>query len=297
MKHKRPDDIQELFVYFVQEREKARLAKEAGEFPTSTDPIIATYRFCNVNREHDAVTRWIAENVRSLELSHEYMVLNLCAARIFNEPPVLRHVLPFKDSDRLLFKVAALKKQGKQARIFRGAYMMPVHGNNGGGCSAITYWCDNLKALKAKGLSGFNNLGSLAEKIASVKGFGGFLANQVCADLRYTKFYPRRSTEDWETYVSCGPGSVRGIQRYYEIGSFGPNRAPIGRGTKNFYADSVLKIRDEISGDLDPVIQEYFLDPNNVSNCFCEFDKFCRALDIPEGDTRHRIALRKYTKP
>lgn len=294
-KHPRPDDVKELFIYFIHEREKARNRKMAGETPTSPDPILANYRFCNVNREHDAVTLWIAENVRTLDLSHADMVINLCAARIFNEPPVLKHVLPFKDPDRLMFKVAALKKVGKQARIFRGAYMMPVHGNNGQGQNAVTYWCNNLKDLQKKGLTGFTSLASVAERIRATKGFAGFLANQVCADLRYTKFYPRAGTPDWETYIECGPGTRRGLMRYFEMGDYGANRLPMGRGTKGFFPDAIMEIRDEIAGDIDPILQEYFLDPNNLSNCFCEFDKFCRALDIPEGDNRHRIALRKYT--
>jgi hypothetical protein len=53
------------FTHFINEREYARLRKEGKvSVARPLDPIIAKYRFCNVRREDDRVTRWIAENWR-----------------------------------------------------------------------------------------------------------------------------------------------------------------------------------------------------------------------------------------
>ncbi len=57
------DDLKPL-LYFVHEREFIRLKKIAGSEPPYTDdPILGTYRFCNVRRADDRVSRWLTQNV------------------------------------------------------------------------------------------------------------------------------------------------------------------------------------------------------------------------------------------
>lgn len=52
------------FWTFCLERERIRLAKEAGEpFPWTRDKILSKYHFCNVRREDDYGTRWYVENL------------------------------------------------------------------------------------------------------------------------------------------------------------------------------------------------------------------------------------------
>ena len=52
----------EKFVYWVQERDCVRVLKEGGlPPPWSIDPVFQNTYFCNVDREHDKVTRWIRE--------------------------------------------------------------------------------------------------------------------------------------------------------------------------------------------------------------------------------------------
>jgi hypothetical protein len=51
------------FIYWIKERETVRNLKEMGlPKPWSIDPVFQVTYFCNVNREHDKVTRWIREN-------------------------------------------------------------------------------------------------------------------------------------------------------------------------------------------------------------------------------------------
>src|SRR3546814_6985564 len=49
----------------AKERYLIMLRRENGNPPNSwtDDPIFQTYRFCNVFREHDRVTRWYRQNV------------------------------------------------------------------------------------------------------------------------------------------------------------------------------------------------------------------------------------------
>ena len=58
------ENIQQL-QQFIIERENIRLRKEAGDpRPWTTDPILAAKSFCNVRREDDRGTKWLATNWR-----------------------------------------------------------------------------------------------------------------------------------------------------------------------------------------------------------------------------------------
>ena len=53
-------------LYWIEERERMRARKGAdAPQPWTVDEILRTGRFCNVRREDDAVTRWIAEHWRT----------------------------------------------------------------------------------------------------------------------------------------------------------------------------------------------------------------------------------------
>ena len=72
-------------VYFITEREAIRLKKEAGEpKPWTSDPILQQYRFCNVRRMDDKVSKceecleqrsqvrhWFCEETLQLVVSRE----------------------------------------------------------------------------------------------------------------------------------------------------------------------------------------------------------------------------------
>lgn len=277
------------FIYWVIEREQARMRKEliGGPGPHSADPIIGRCRFCNVNREHDAVTRWVATNIRNpLGRCPSVLVPQLLMARIFNEPATLQH-LPVLDRPtaavKALNKLRAMRAEG--FKIMRGAYMMPVHGNQGGGKHVEDYYMAAVaEAMRVEWANpNFQPLAAVAERLCQLKGIGEFLANQVCADLRYTPYWAQ--APDWGTFVLCGPGSRRGLDRYN--GGL-PGNKGFGSNRQEHYATVLLGIRSyDLPDVLGPGILKHFSDPNNLSNCFCEFDKFERAR-------RGEATLKKY---
>lgn len=70
---------------FIRERERVRQAKERGDpFPWTTDSIISGNRFCNVRREDDRVTRWVATHWRNDDLDNWFAmaVVRLAINRI-----------------------------------------------------------------------------------------------------------------------------------------------------------------------------------------------------------------------
>lgn len=276
-------------LYFIRAREQARETKElvGGPGPHSSDPILAVGRFCNINREHDVVTKWVKANVRDVYAPYgkNFLVPQVLAARIFNEPDTLREILPALDPAFVLSQLSNMRAQGR--KIMRGAYMMPVHGNNGKGKDVAEYYMAAVAEARSVPWSLCESLEGVAERLVQLMGIGDFLANQVCADLRYTPGWGQ--AKDWGTFVLCGPGSRRGIDRYDAGRGAPPDEKAIGNKPQRHYRERLLLIREELVGQVSPTVARYFADPNNLSNTFCEFDKFERALWSAKS------TLRKYT--
>ncbi len=290
--------VSERFYYFVREREHARHRKDliGGPGPHSEDPIIATYRFCNIDRENDAVTKWVKANVRDkfAPQGKRVLVPQILAARIFNEPECLRAILPVprgEDGMRETVKILAARKAADH-KVMRGAYMMPAHGDGGKGKTVEEYYLNAVRLAWEVDWTKCTTLADVADQLVKLKGISDFLANQVCTDLRYTLHWSFEDTPDWLDFVLCGPGTRRGVDRWdgHKLGD-----KKFGNRKQSHYINRLLQIRDVIwsegiaSGSIDPAITTRFQDPNNLSNTFCEFDKFERAL-WSDG----HVTLRKY---
>jgi hypothetical protein len=271
--------VQKRFVYWITERESIRLKKESGApRPWTKDPILHAKKFCNVNREHDTVTRWIARHVRPLlngaSLSEALFQLYIC--RVFNDPDVLETIMPVQTVDDMVSVLQRRKANG--LKILRGAYLVVPHGTS----MPVEefYAAIAFKVRKLKFPHGVpDTLARVAEELMSLSGIHDFMANQVCTDLRYTPSHD--AWDDWGSFVLAGPGTRRGLARYFaELGQT-PRRASNGRvsGLSGSLGPTLLEIRERVCPLLPPATADHFRDPNNLANSFCEFDKYERALE------------------
>lgn len=278
--------VQKRFVDFILEREAMRVRREifGDPAPWSLDPIMASYRFCNVNREDDAVTRWIAQNVRPLLKTKNDAVVGMLLCRIFNEPETLKKFGWPPHIDSVVMELGYLRDNGH--RLLRGAYMMPAHGDAGKGLNIEDYWMRVVREVKfGLDFMKVDTLREVAEKLMTIKGLGDFLANQVCADLRYMPQF--KEAPDWETFVRCGPGTRRGLNRYAGVD-------PEDHKMQHLFIGQLYLLRKELlaTTSMTRSFRTYFRDPNNLSNCFCEFDKYERAREqLAAGKS---TTLRKY---
>src|SRR5204862_2203782 len=120
--------VVERLAAFVIEREAIRKRKEAGQAPPwTTDPILSVGAFCNVHREHDRVTRWIASNRRDPHHNDPDLWFAMTAARCINEPDALAEIgysVPF-DAEHVRDAVTARQLRGD--KVFRtDAYQPPT---------------------------------------------------------------------------------------------------------------------------------------------------------------------------
>lgn len=283
------NDTQKRFLKFLQAREEMRVHKDlfGGPGPHSDDPILAKHRFCNINREHDTVTKYIHEHFRVPFHSRgrTFMVRQMLFCRIFNEPATLAVVCPLEDIKEATEQLKAYRAAGN--KLMRGAYMMPPHGKHSLGQDLIDHQMENIDKATGKGMDYTykTTLREVAEMLMSVCGIGPFVANQVCTDLRYVPVWGHSYT-DWKSFILCGPGTRRGMNRYFERKLDFP-------GNDKKFTEELLAIREEVVPLVSEDIQLYYRDPNNLSNSFCEFDKYERASEQVRNEKE--ITLRHYT--
>ncbi len=240
-------------IYWITERESIRLKKEAGEPPPWTDdPILQKYRFCNVRRMDDKVSRWLLKNWYEPNKDHPNILVAVALARFFNLPRTLEQIGVWTfgyGPPRWAIMKESLRGMSKRGPIFNGAYM--VRGNDGQDkvASVIDYYVGAL--VKAKINVDTSSMQNTHARIAEVYGFGSFMAGQIVADLRWAM------TGEWKDRVNwapIGPGSLRGLHR---LGS-------------NDLLTTIDCLKLSVSNDR--------LEAMDYQNCLCEFDKYERAL-------------------
>ena len=250
-----------LLQYWIIEREKVRLKKEAGEpKPWSTDPIFQATYFTNVNREHDRVTRWIRE-FYTPHVHDEYFEANMCVARLFNWPDTLEKLgyIKFEGCFDWIYDVTT-EIQRKGIKVWGSAYLVTTHGR---AMSKAEYCSEVLQTAFGHGLRHRlgHTLQSAHTALQKVEGFGSFMAAQVVADLKNTPGHPLQKAPDWRWWSAPGPGSLRGLGWYFDE-----------KITPGHYQEAI----EQVAKDLDWFMWPGDLCMQNLQNCLCEYDKMMR---------------------
>jgi hypothetical protein len=275
MKPRTPYDT---LLYWIAERQRIyerRLL--AFPKPWTHDPILLQYRFCNVYREQDTVTQWIAGHWRNPYSTDPDLWFAMCIARLFNWPPTLDamgYPVPYRPK-HLRDVVHGLKDAGD--KVFSGAYIVST---NGVKMDKTDYLLDRVLAplwaarADVRPIVG-DTLDSSHQRLSQHIGMGSFLAAQVVADLKYVR--PLSKAVDWHTWASSGPGSRRGLNRV--LGR--PTDAP---WREHDWRRELGVLQAKVNADLKRSLPEP-LHAQDLQNCLCEVDKYLRVLN-DEGRPR-----------
>jgi hypothetical protein len=209
---------------WMNERERIRIKKDAGEkAPWTDDPILREFSFCNVFREDDRVTRWIAKNFREPYKDHPNLWFALCASRQINWPPSLA-AIGFPDGNILEWKERAIaileKRQAEGHKIYTGAYMLradPASPEQ----SKIRYtmdkvlmpvWNSTHEIANDPEKTPFKSIETTVDYLSQFYAYGNFLSYEIATDMRWTRY-----GDKWDvmTYANAGPGAVRGLNRLF----------------------------------------------------------------------------------
>lgn len=287
-------------VSFVLERQRIYLRKQRGEpKPWTKDKILQRYKFCNVYREQDTVTRWIDAHIRRPYNDSPHLWFLLCAARQINWPPTLqalldRAELPTDARDSWSWPAARgvlqnLRQRGE--KVYTGAYIISGQGMAQDKitttCKTVLQplWRDRLLFIHGLATKGIT-LATAHAALRQYPGWGDFLAAQVVADLKHTR-YLRKAT-DWYTWAVLGPGSRRGLNRVYPAHAaqqHSKRRAidtpwPVEEAEIALRAVRVALSRALVGAKLGPP-----LCAQDTQNCLCEYDKY-RRVELGEGRPR-----------
>lgn len=257
-------------VKFIKAREAVRIAKEADKpRPWTTDSILDKYRFCNVHREDDAVTKWLRASYYPCFENDPDIWFAAVVARLLNNPEALdevaiqrKTVLPWKPAafQRIL---AARKAEGE--KNFNAAYIVST---NGVAMEKVEYLVKRVlgplwAARKFLRPTDSDTLETFYNRISDFDGIAGFMGGQIIADLKYIP--PLKFASDWWTFAASGPGSRRGLNRV------------LGRDVNAtmFEAEwhkALTILLSNVNFRLAAPLHA-----QDLQNCLCEFDKYERA--------------------
>lgn len=267
-------------VKFILARHRVYKRREAGKpQPWSSDPILQQYKFCNIYRELDRVTRWIAVNWREPNKDDRHLWFALVVARrCINLPDTLRDLgYPIRwGPDHFLRVLERRKRKGKP--IFnQAAYKLILSGQKGNLAkiqvelvlNPLWHARDKFRPHSDDTLQTFH------DRLAAVPFMGSFYAAQVVADLKHVGRL--RHACDWWTFVASGPGSRRGLNRIL-------GRPPKAAWDEAEWIEELHRMR----GIVVPALDEAGLPRmhvQDVQNCLCEYDKLER-IRLGEGTGR-----------
>lgn len=273
----------EIFLKFVQEREHIRVQKEAGMPPPwTTDEILRTWRFCNIQREDDKVTRWVTKNWRTPHADDPDVWFAMAVARHVNLPDTLQQVgYPVPWNAKKFIKAIRTRKE-QDLVAYNAAYMIRA--------SSAKDWEDKAAYL-AKAVLGElwknrknvrpaegDTLEAFHGRLQASFGLGSFMAAQVVADVKYVG--PLIKATDWWDFAASGPGSRRGLNRLL-------GRPPSQPWKEALWREELKKVRTEWAREAFAIRGLPRLHAQDFQNCLCEFSKYMKAY-TGEGRPKQR---------
>jgi hypothetical protein len=269
------------FTRFVIARHNVWVARDAGlDKPWTKDPILQSYRFCNMYRELDTVTQWLRSNWSATLGKHPDAWFAMVIARLVNHPGSLAHLNP-KGWNPEQFKDTMQRMAHDGRKVFGSAYIVST---NGHALAKPVYLAHHVldplwenRALYRPRPD--DTLASFHTRLTQANGLGSFMAAQVVADVKNSPLQSLSAATDWFTWAAPGPGSARGLAR-------------VANGDKDKKVPSKLflpmlsELRKTVNQWTTPKGWKVFC-AQDIQNCLCEFDKYER-VRLGEGTPRQK---------
>jgi hypothetical protein len=262
--------------YWIEEREFIRLARKNGQkAPWTRDDLLMWYRWCNVVRMDDRVSKWLLEWHRRVpEANLQNRLVALAAGRLLNWPPTLDELdypFPYRHEE---WTKALLARKAQGEKIFTGAYI--INGALGGDkiIQVTEKVLQPLWEMRKRCPAYPETMLEMWTYLEGRPGLGSFMAGQIVADMRWV--HPELPWSDKMTWAPRGPGSIRGANRL--IGQPLSNSMPY-----NEWLEVVQRAMGHVAKRLPKIAQRMEL--MDMQNCLCEYDKYQR-LKRGEGSVR-----------
>jgi hypothetical protein len=234
------------------------------------------YKFTNVYREHDRVTRWMKNNVR-IPLQNDPSLVHACVTfRWFNRVTSAEAIFTKQEYDTTAWRryntdwnidhlrQAILKKCGKGPYV-TGAYIIKTP-NGVSKLDGVLELVDKAFLPSLHIQLNPTTLERAYEILLDIPYMGSFTAAQVIADLKYTPNFMQ--AEDWATFVHSGPGSRAGLNIVM-------GRAPTTPWNEAEWVKRILELRELL---IPKFMYQGWEIPHaqDVQNNLCELSKYVR---------------------
>lgn len=292
MKSFAPNENFKYYMYFLEERMNIFWRKNAWEKPPYTkDRILQEHKFTNVYRVLDRSSQYLLDKViyNGKEYSREDMFWRIVLYKNYNLPATWDALIEglgditINTPDEDIIEV--LDIVNKFQPVYSNAYMLTCpfmrkesflteYGLNLGDRKYVLYLKIFRKDLIERGIMNdcfeSKSFEELFNNLRRVLSFGDFLAYQIAQDLCYTNLFNFNENE----FCVAGPGTQRGIERCFTIDGKPDYNVIVKWVHENFeklceqYGITFLSLPDHL-----PMVPD-------LSNCFCETDKYLRGMGI-----------------
>lgn len=288
------------FWYWINERHMIYIKSKVYMHPKpwTEDQILQDYRFCNVFRELDTVTKEFKAMFAPYAL-HDNLWFLYCLARQINWPETVQELVPlavdaingplslpeYWNPEQVYRLMRARQAAGK--KLYTGAYMLrgdiQREGQDNNKPRYTVYsvldpvWKANdnsLDGINDPDLPKWMSIQDCTAWLSEFSGWGGFLAYEVATDLRHTRYL--KNAPDIMTWANAGPGAKRGLNRI-----FGRNL------NKALSQEQALDEMRWLLGESKDWLKDYMpsLEMRDIEHSLCEADKYLR---VKHGEGRPR---------
>jgi len=292
-------DVLKHYYDYVTERYKIYKQREKGlPAPWTENEFLLKYKFTNIRREHDRVTKWLLDNItNSPDISYLDKIYQTMIFRMYNridtseciglgkdftwDMDVIKKAIdndpnPGRDFYTRAFRTLGLKNAMKKK-------LYPDEPNK---YLAAMYIIDLRKEDKFSRLMNPENAEEACNIIQELHGVGKFLSYQIFVDLTYIKEFPISENE----YVLSGPGCSRGMDHLFLDKDGLTDEEILFWLRDNFEEVMRLVNKDYSSNVLLDNLEEHNRSFNVMSleNCFCEFSKYMWSI-LKLGSPRRKF--------
>lgn len=288
----------DIYWKFAHERHRIFEQRVTGApAPWTADPILQTYKFCNVYRAADRVSQYLIREVCYSESndSPEDRIFQIVAFRTFSNIQTwetLKSVLGGNPTIEHLrsgdFEAAMEKTRSLNRVLYTGAFILcatNAYGRRLKHLNHIDLFTDMFvrRDLAEKILSA-NSLRSIYLLLHDFPLMGDFMSYQTAIDLNYSELVNFSEND----FTQPGPGALRGIAKVFtDTGKLSPS--DIVMWMVEHQNEHFERLGLEFNGLWGRPIQAI-----DAQNLFCETDKYCREALPSLTSARTRIKA-KYT--
>lgn len=293
--------IYEYYWRFAAERQRAFERRVAGEpWPWTDDPILQTYKFCNVFRAADRVSQYMIREVcyHDEPCTPADRLFQIVAFRTFSKIETWRAVrthlgryptLADLRSDAFENALSAVKED--RGGLYTGAFILCATNAYGRSLKHLNHVELFKHMFLDDGLDGkIVAAHSLREVYDLLHGYplmGDFMSYQTTIDLNYSDLVNFSENE----FTQAGPGALRGIKKCF-ADLCGLSPAEVILWMVEHQQDEMQRLGVPFDG-----LWGRPLHAIDCQSLFCETDKYCREAAPELASARKRIKARFAATP